>query len=232
MIERLIGDDWELHQKAVRQLVEQYGEFLASLVGDDRERLLNYYELGDLVNGFISEFVRRESLRNFDRNRRFRYYMQEAFRRYRLKQWRKLKMKHHFEVVIERPEDLVSGEESACALPMDYKRAYEMFGAALEFVASEIKKNGDDPGDPFRFLVAEIELFVPGGSYEGTYAEIGEKFDKSGKWVKTNVHRIRKKIREHLEIVVCSHLGSEENLEEELDGICELLSIDPDWFTL
>lgn len=182
--------------------------------GADRE------EAQDLVQGFLTELIEKDRIRQADRDRgRFRTFLLAAFR-------------HHWSHERERaraakrgggraplPLDFDSGEDRYLREPADDRTPERLFDrhwalAVLDATIAQLRDEHDRAG--------RLDLFdalrptITAGATEARWAEVGERLGMTEGAVKVAAHRLRRRYREVLREIIAETVAAPSDVDDEI----------------
>jgi RNA polymerase sigma-70 factor (ECF subfamily) len=209
--------------EALARLCERY---YSPLYGYLRRRGHRPEEAQDLTQSFIAQLIEKDGLRHVDPARgRFRAFLLTSLKHYAANIHDRATAAKRGGGASLLSLDLAAAERRYCHEPQhgltpeclyDRRWALTVLEAGLTALRLEYRSAGREP-----FLDAVHEHLT--GEGEESYREIGERFDMTEAAVKVAVHRMRRRYRDLLRILVAETVDDEREVDDELRFLMSVL---------
>ncbi len=185
-------------------------------------------EAEDLTQEFFRHLLAKDSLRSADQHKgKFRTFLLVSMKRFLVTEWRRAHAQKRGGEYAFVPIDSGWAEASYHHEPVDnvtpdalYERRWALLILERALTAVRLDMEQSDKGRLFEALKDAL-LSNP---TERSYAEVGHEFGLSEGGVKSAVHRLRKRFRDHLTRIIAETVHTEEDIDEEIQHLFSVFS--------
>ncbi len=185
-------------------------------------------EAEDLTQEFFRRLLEKDYLKAADQHKgKFRTFLLVALKRFLANEWHRAHAKKRGGEYRFVPIDTGWAEQMYHHEPVDHTTPESLFerrwallvlDRALTAVREDMERSGKGP------LFEALKDALIGSPSPKSYAQVGEAFGLSEGAVKATVHRLRARFRKHLRAIIADTVHSEEEIDEEIQHLCAVLS--------